>query len=276
MRGHIRKVPALAAAALLAVACSSSDTASSTGQLVVRLSDAAGADIQSATVWVSRVYLIGGSDSINSRVDIATFAPAKAFDLATLQGGVTALLGTATIPTGDYSQFRLVVDSAQVTLKAPLLFVGGAATVSLMTPSAQQTGIKVNLGGAVHVAAGQTVLVVDFDVAQSFVLTGPLGAPTGMLFKPVLHGTTTDIAASIAGTVSPASSKAELFAVANGDTVASTFADTTSGAYVLRYLDPRLSPFTVVAAASGYVTLSTTFPLRSGQDTTGVNFTMVH
>jgi hypothetical protein len=275
MRAYIRGFLALAGAALAAAGCSDSSTGATTGQLVVRVTDAPGAEIDAATAWISKVYLIAGADSVHGRIDVATFSPAQAFDLTTLRGGVTALLGSATIPVGDYSQIRLVVDSARVTLKAPLLFVGGSASVTLQTPSAMRTGIKVNLGGPVHVASGQTVLVVDFDVSRNFVLTGPLNAPTGMLFTPVLHGTTTDIAASIIGAVSPANAKAQLFAISSGgDTVATDFADTLSGAYMLRFLDPRLSPFTVAAKASGYATQTTTVPLVTGQTAAGVNFAL--
>lgn len=275
MRAFIRRFLAVAAAGLAAAGCSDSGTGATTGVLVVRLTDAPGAEIEAATVWISKVYLIAGADSVNGRIDVATFSPAQAFDLTTLTDGVTALLGTATIPVGDYSQIRLVVDSARVTLKAPLLFVGGSATVTLQTPSAMRTGIKVNLGGSVHVASGQTVLVVDFDVSRNFVLTGPLNAPTGMLFTPVLHGTTTDIAASIIGTVSPANSKAELFAITSGgDTVATDFADTLTGAYMLRFLDPRLSPFTVAAKATGFATQTKSVSLVAGQVAAGIDFAL--
>ena len=259
------------AALAFASACGSADK-STTGQLVVRLSDAPGDQIQSATVWVSSIYLIGGGDTTGSHLAI-TSTPAQ-YDLMSLQGGVTAALGTATIPVGDYTQMRLVVDSARVTLKSPLTFSDASITKTLQTPSAQRTGIKVNFSGPVHVAAGQTILVVDFDVARNFVFTGPSASPTGVLFKPVLHATVQDIAGSIAGTVSPANAKAQLFAIANGDTVASAFADTTSGAYVLRYLDPRVSPFTVAVTATGMAAQTRAVPLRTAQDTTGVNFTL--
>ena len=43
-----------------------------------------------------------------------------------LQGGVTAALGSAEIPVGTYTQLRLIVDSAQVTLKAPITFTSGS------------------------------------------------------------------------------------------------------------------------------------------------------
>ena len=268
---RMRTAIGLAAVGLVA-ACSGSTERPGTGVLVVRLTDAPGEQIESAEVWISKVYLLTSGDSAGGRVAVSDTA--AMYDLMDLQGGATALLGTVTIPVGDYDQMRLVVDSAQVTLKAPLTFGDGSSTKSLKTPSGQQSGIKVNFDAPVHVSAGETILVVDFDVSRNFVFTGPPGAPHGVIFTPVLHATAMDIAGSIAGTVGPASSKAQLFAIVGTDTVASALADTTTGAYVLRYLDPRVSPFTVAATATGFTTQTKTVPLRTAQDTTGVDFTL--
>jgi len=269
-----RSVIALALVGVAFAGCGSDS--GTTGQLSLRLTDAPGDYVQTATVWVSSIYLIGGSDTTGSRYTITT-TPA-AYELMSLQNGVEAALGTATIPVGDYTQLRLVVDSARVTLKAGIT-IGGASTVALQTPSAQRTGIKVNFSGPLHVVAGQTVLVVDFDVARNFVFQGPRGAPTGVSFKPVLHAVVDDIAASIAGSVGPSAAaalKPAVYAIVGNDTVASAQADSATGAYRLRYLDPRVSPFTVaVAAVTGYGTQNRSITLRSAQDTTGVNFTLV-
>ena len=274
MSRRFRNSIALALVAGGAVACGGSDSGT-TGQLTIRLTDAPGDHIESATVYISSIYLIGGNDTTGTRFTISETP--QQYDLMTLQNGVTTALGTATVPVGDYTQLRLKVDSARVTLKAGVT-IGGASTVSLRTPSAQQTGIKVNFSGPLQVVPGQTFLVVDFDVARNFVFQGPRGAPTGVSFKPVLHAVVTDIAASIAGTVGPAeaaATKPSVYAIADGDTVSSAVADSATGAYRLRYLDPRVSPFNVVVAATGYQTQSRSVPVRSAQDTTGVDFTLI-
>lgn len=274
MLRKLRRSLALALVAGGVAACGGSDSGT-TGQLTVRLTDAPGDYVQSATVWISSIYLIGGNDTTGTRYTI-TSTP-QSYDLMTLQNGVTTALGTSTIPVGDYTQMRMVVDSARVTLK-PGITIGGASTVSLQTPSAQRTGIKVNFSGALNVVPGQTILVVDFDVARNFVFQGPRGSPTGVSFKPVLHAVVTDIAASIAGTVGPAAAAATkpmVYAISSGDTVSSAVADSATGAYRLRYLDPRVSPFNVVVVATGYQTQNRSVPVRNAQDTTGVNFTLV-
>jgi len=148
-----------------------------------RLHDAP-ASLQSATVWVSKVQIVGG----DSGVFTVSTTPAS-YDLLSLQNGVTALLGTATIPAGSYEQLRLIVDSARVVLASGSTFADGDSSASLHVPSGMETGIKVNFAGGVTLPPGQTTLSVDFDVSQSFVLNGPSSGPFGVTFKPVIHAT---------------------------------------------------------------------------------------
>lgn len=229
------------------------------------LTDAPGDSIASATVWISKVVLVG--DSSQYAVDTSV-----SYDLLSLQNGVTALLGSTTVPVGTYEQLRLVVDSARVVLASGLTFANGDSAANLKVPSGMQTGIKVNFGGPIRVAPGQTDLVVDFDVSRSFVLTGPPTAPLGVIFKPVIHATVQNVAGSIAGTVTPAAAHAQVFAIAGSDTVASALADTTSGAYTLWYLAP--GTYTVAAAASGYTGATQSVTVGAAQAVTGVDFTL--
>ncbi len=269
---HIRSgIMALAAAALAAACNKTSEPAF--GTFTAQLTDSPIPNVESATVWVSQVYLIGGTDTTGSRYTISN-TPME-YDLLTLQNGVTAALGSSSIPVGDYTQMRLVVDSAKLTLASPLVFTSGSPSATVKVPSGMQTGIKVNFAGAVHVAPGETILVVDFDASQNFSLTGTPTNPTGVLFKPVLHATVTNVAASIAGTVTPASAKAKLYAIfqSSDDTLATALADTITGAYKLWYLAPGTYTVTAVGTASGStLNASKTVTLRAAQDTTGVNF----
>jgi len=262
---------ALAALAAVTAACSATDTGT-TGQLTVQLTDAACSDIASADVWISEVYVIGGADSNGARFTISD--QDQQYDLLDLRGGVTASLGTATIPTGSYTQLRLVVDSARVTLGNGLLFAGGGASVLVHVPSGSQTGIKVNFSGPVQVTPGETILVVDFDVCRSFVFTGPAGLPTGIIFTPLLHATVLDVAGSIAGVAGPAEAKVTVVGILDGDTVATAAADTVSGAYALRFLHP--GTYTVSASATGYQTATVnSVVVAEAQNVTGVDFTLV-
>ncbi len=275
MRSSPLRAAALAvAAAALAAACSNSSsvTSGTTGQISVRLTDAPIVGVQSATVWVSRVYMIGGADSTGPQYTLSSTA--TSYDLLALQGGVSALLGSATIPVGDYTQLRLVVDSARITLDAGLLFSNGLATATVKVASGAQTGIKVIFDAPLHIVAGHNLVVADFDASQSFVLFGPSVAPIGVLFKPVIHATAGNLAAMISGTVT-ASARARLFAIfaANGDTAATADADSVSGAYTLRFLTPGSYTVTAVGTAQGSTLhAQTSLMLRADEDTSGVNF----
>ena len=170
-------------------------------------------------------------------------------------------------------QLRFVVDSARVTLVAGKTFSDGTNSKTMKTPSAQQSGIKVNFSGPVNVTPGQTILVVDFDVARNFVFTGPSASPTGVLFKPVLHASVRDVAGSIAGTVTPVSARARLYAIMNGDTVTSALADSVTGSYKLWFLTP--GSYSVAATATGFTTQTASTSVAEAQNVTSVNFALV-
>lgn len=237
----------------------------------VRLTDAPAPALASAQVWISKVYLVGNDGT--SRFTITT-GPSTEYDLLDFQGGVTALLGDITIPAGDYAQLRMIVDSARVTLANGVLFSDGTDSRAMKVPSGPQTGIKVEFGGPVHIVPGQTSLVVDFSVLQSFVFLGPSASPNGVLFKPVLHGVVTDQAGSIAGTSSPAASLGVLFAINGTDTVASALADPSTGAYALMFLPPATYTVADSSTVNGHKATNQTVVITPGLDTSGVDFTI--
>lgn len=253
---------------LAGAACSTEP--SGDGTVVVRLTDAPSDDLESATIYISEVSVNMSGGGAPDEIISSTKA---SYDLLDLQNGVTATIGTASVPTGTYHQVRLLVDSARVVLKAGHTFSDGSTTAKLTVPSGSQTGIKVNISPPVEVTEGQTVLVVDFDVSQSFVFQGPRDHPNSISFRPVLHATAIDVAASISGTVTPASSNATLYAVAGTDTVGTAFANATTGAYTIQFLPP--GNYVVHANATGFqIALSAAIVLGNSQALTGVNFTL--
>jgi Domain of unknown function (DUF4382)/Carboxypeptidase regulatory-like domain len=257
---------------LMAAACSSDGTGgSTTGMVEVRLTDAPSDEFQSATIFVSQVAL-QPSDAAASVVIVSNTK--AAFDLLTLQDGVTAELANTSVPTGSYSQIRLIVDSARVVLKNGNTFANGTTTATLKVPSGSESGLKVNFSGPVLVTTGQTVLIIDFDLSQSFVFQGPRTHPNSVLLKPVLHATALNVAASISGTITPLTSAAAVYAIAGTDTVQTTFADATTGAYTLSFLPP--GTYVVAARATGFqVSVSASVTLGNSQILTGVNLLLV-
>jgi hypothetical protein len=96
-------------------------------------------------------------------------------DLLTLTNGVVESLGQLALPAGRYTQLRLVL--AENGRNAPwansVVPTGGRET-ALTTPSAQQSGLKMNVG--IDVPAGQALdVVIDFDACQSVVKRGNSG-----------------------------------------------------------------------------------------------------
>jgi hypothetical protein len=239
--------------------------------VLVQLTDAPAPALASAQVWISEVYLIGNDGT--SRFTITT-GPSTEYNLLDFRGGVTALLGDNTIPAGDYAQLRMIVDSARVTLANGVLFSDGTDSREMKVPSGPQTGLKVNFAGPIRIAPGETDLVIDFDVLRSFVFQGPPTSPHGVLFKPVLHGVVTDQAGSISGTSNPADALGVLFAINGTDTVASTLADPTSGAYALRFLPPGAYTVADSSTVTGHLAPSQNVTVGVGEHVTGVNFTI--
>lgn len=270
MRTISRLMCSIAAMAGIAACGSDSTTASGTGTLELRITDAPSDDFESATIFVSSVYVKGGTAGATESLVSSTKA---SFDLMTLQNGVTASLASATVAAGSYSQIRLVVDSARVVLKAGKTFADGSTTARLQVPSGSESGLKINFAGPVTVSSGTATAIVDFDVAGSFILQGPRDAPTGCLFRPLVHAVSLGLAATISGTVTPGSANAMVYAIAGTDTVSSAQAD-AGGNYTLRFLPA--GTYVAAAAATGFsVAVSLPITLTSGQTMSGVNLVLV-
>jgi hypothetical protein len=122
--------------------------------------------------------------------------PNTSFDLLSLQNGIAATLGQAMLPAATYSGFRLIIDQSKssATLKNGMVLSGGS-TPGIKFPSAGQSGIKIVLPAPVVIVAGtETDLVVDFNVGQSFVMRGNTIDQNGLLFKPVVNASITNLA----------------------------------------------------------------------------------
>lgn len=177
-----RALAAVAAFSLAAGAgCGDSPTGGATsGRITVLLTDAPG-DVKKAVVTIAQVYLQGGEGENDSRV-VLTETPVTT-DLLTLADWTQALVKDATIPAGTYAQLRFVITggyievenadgSTSIHASSPTyagLPSGATVAGALQMPSFAQSGLKVTLpSGGVAIDGQQTVVVVDFDVSQSF------------------------------------------------------------------------------------------------------------
>lgn len=188
------------ASSLLLLSCQDSTGPEGIGQVQVLITDAPADYIETAEVWISRVYLQGGveedtgeEEEGSGRVDLFNDPDnPRYYDLLTLRDGVTADLTPPTdLEAGTYGQLRLVVDHALVTLADGYEFRDGGTERDLFVPSGMQSGIKVLLDGPIQITdQALTIVTVDFDVDENFVIQGNPETPAGIhgiLFTPVLR-----------------------------------------------------------------------------------------
>jgi|SRR5687768_13496360 len=209
-------IPILVAAAGLATACETSSTpgiiTEGDGQLTVKLTDAPFpfAEVKSVDVFVVRIDArpaTADSAQAASHSEMSGWttlvSPNALINLLELANGNTLTLGTASLSSGAYRGFRMIIDTdkSSVTLN-------DNTKPEVKWPSSGKNGLKILLDEPV-IIPGASTLVLDFDVGRSFVMRGNSISRNGLLFKPVIHATvvsgdgtgTASSTGSIAGTV---------------------------------------------------------------------------
>jgi hypothetical protein len=122
--------------------------------------------------------------SINQSVDATdttsgwseiVLSPAVRVNLLDLTNGALAELGQTKLPAGKYNQIRLVLGSNDATTPmANSVVPTGGKEIALDTPSATQSGLKLNAN--VDVPAGMVAdFVLDFDACKSVIKRGNSG-----------------------------------------------------------------------------------------------------
>jgi hypothetical protein len=209
-----RKFPEFRILALIAAlsftACDSDSTGVETGRLSVLLTDAPG-DFHTAMVTISGIYLQGEEGEDAARVWL--MEDEVTTDLLTLANDAIELVDGVEIPAGNYAQLRFVISGGYVEVEqedgSTLIYassgyehlpVDRTADGPLQMPSFAQSGVKVILpGGGVQVGRTQTVLLVDFNVAESF---GQQAGASGMwVMNPVIHAADFELSSSVTVTL---------------------------------------------------------------------------
>lgn len=208
MARRITEYAALALALTLPLAACDSDSGvdSDTGRVSVLLTDAAG-DVKAAVVTISKIYLQGESG------EVVLMDGEVTTDLLTLANDAATLVEDAVVPAGAYGQLRFLIDGAYVevengdgstsiyaTAGYPHVPSGAQVAGELKCPSCGvdaegSSGLKVNLPGGTKVEGDQKILLVDFDVAQSF--KGPKTGAGDWVLHPVIKATELELSGSI-------------------------------------------------------------------------------
>lgn len=265
-----------------------------TARLRVLLTDAPHELLERAVVTIGQILIVPHDEQ-----PFVLSEEGGEFDLLQLRDGVTAELVDLEIEAGRYVQLRLIVTSAEVTLREDYAFPDGSRTRALKVPSGAETGIKVNLrpaavpegeaedGGEGIEITGEETIVVDFDVAQNFKVQGNPHTPAGIkgfLFTPLLRAVVLTDAGSISGTVTDQNGEpvgeAALTAtplvmgeVAEGETDVAMAVSDEDGTYTIRFLAPgdyRVSVTSDVGTADPQ-----DVEVGANEDVTDVDFQLV-
>jgi hypothetical protein len=254
--------------AVTLTSCGGSSTGEeSNGKLSLSLSDAPAPEYKAVYVTISQIQ-VHRADAAEGKWQ-TVLTPNATYNLLDLINGSNASLGVADLPTGTYTQMRLILaDAPDSTTNilgahhpyANYLITSADETIELKVPSGFQTGIK--LVHTFDVESGRTVgLVLDFDAGRSVVKAGNSGKwllkPTikiiGTLNNATLTGTVTDQSQNALSEVTVSAQLYNASAATEAGKVtteASTLTD-DNGEYLL-YLEP--GTYTIVVTADGFST----------------------
>lgn len=145
------------------------------GTIEVRATDPPPADVEHAVVFLSKIEVHYVSGNATKWVPIVDAPPS--FDLMLVMDGVEAILGSANVTAGKYTQIRMEVDRVEVVTT-------DGDNITAEVPSG-----KLKIVRPFTVEDGETtVLTLDFDGEKSLVLPGKdvAVAKERALFKPVV------------------------------------------------------------------------------------------
>jgi hypothetical protein len=185
--------------------------------LKIFLTDAPG-DYQEVNIDVVSVRMI-----INdSLITLPTHS--GIYNILDFTNGKDTLLVEGDIPAGYLSQIRLVLGENNSVKKEDQVH-------DLKTPSAQQSGLKLNVHADIHPGMAYSY-VLDFEAEKSIVRTG-----NGRhQLKPVIRVFTEAVSGILEGVSWPPDAKAFIRVIGIEDTVG-TYADTVTGEFMVRGLE---------------------------------------
>jgi hypothetical protein len=112
------------------------------------------------------------------------FEGPKTYDLLELTGGNSALLGELTLPAGNYTQIRFMLDipekGSQTANPGCYIEFTDNSTESLFAPSGEKTGYKA-IGHFEVPVNGTVEVTADFDVRKAVVVAG-----SSYILKPTI------------------------------------------------------------------------------------------
>ena len=205
------------------ISCKKNGTGDGNARLQVYLTDDPG-DYEAVYIDVKDVQINvtgNGDEGWQSLAGVK----AASYDLLKLVNDDDTLLADGAIPSGRLHQLRLILGTENY-----VKIQGTTELIKLETPSAQQSGLKLNIQQDVQDGILYTI-TLDFDVSKSIVKTGS----NKYMLKPTIRTILNAVGGSLKGIVMPKTFQSAVYAVQGVDTVASTYTD-TDGGYLIRGL----------------------------------------
>jgi hypothetical protein len=193
------------------------DTGKGFATLTFRLTDAP------AEYNKVNIDIIGAQAIIDDSI-INLTVKAGIYNLLDFVNGKDTVIVDQQIPSGTLSQIRLILGNNNT-------IISGTMSHDLTTPSAQQSGLKLNVH-ADFLRGVAYEYIIDFDAARSIVTTGS----GKYMLKPVLKVFTKAVSGAIQGVVFPAKAKPFIYAISSQLDTVSTISDTLSGKFMVRGL----------------------------------------
>jgi hypothetical protein len=151
---------------------------SSSGTLSVAITDKPSDDYQAVVVSIKEIRVVpNGMENANDNDPglpvVATFNPPRSIDIMQLHF-LQMALGEVVLPAGTYNQLRLILE-ANPSQGNPVNYLtlktAPNTLIELKTPSAQQSGLKIN--GKILVQPGViNAILIDFDPNTAIVARG--------------------------------------------------------------------------------------------------------
>jgi hypothetical protein len=261
--------------ALALVACGGGEQ-----RLTLKLTDAPGEGVEKAVVTISRITLKGhgggGELKGEGNGDVVLLDAPVTTDLLTLANDAVDLVKDARVPTGTYKELRFVITGAYLQVNEggesriyatsrdyAGLPAGAQVYGDLQMPSAAASGLKVKFANDADVSVtsdgDQQVILVDFDVAQSF---GKAAGGSGRwVMSPIIKGADLALSGNVKVTLTPAQGvlatapEALSAVLVNGDGTRESLAFTlgTDGVYAadFKYLLPGSYSVDLEASEAG-------------------------
>ena len=173
-----------------------SSSSDSTGTLSMSLTDEPASAYSAFYITIDdiQVHLTGNENDDNNWKSVGTPTLPKTFNLNDLTAGVREEIGLADLPSGNYTQMRLIIgdtpdngintegESHESTGFANYVIDKNGDYHELKIPSGYQTGFKIVHGFSIS-AEQTTELLLDFVASQSVVIAGNSGKWT---LKPTI------------------------------------------------------------------------------------------